>query len=200
MGMFRTVWAQLLCGRCGRLRRSGVQFKTGDDGLEDYEEGVVIPGGQDLQVGRVYEGIAERYCGSCLRGFEAELAAVSADAAATLIESGRLRLERKGSGTAIDPTGLRARGESERVTTQSGPTTDEPRILAISFRDSDHDVIWDGARIRWNDPAWSAYRDTLHGAIDAAMTELGWPGGDERFQDWAVVIDDEFRPYLGERL
>jgi hypothetical protein len=200
MGMFRTVWAHLRCGRCGRLRRSGVQFKTGDDGLEDYEEGIIIPGGHDLQVGLVYEGIAERYCGACLREFEADLALVSADAKAALMESGRLRLDGKGSGTAIDPAALRAQGKSVWAATRAGPTTEEPRILQISFGRRDYDVIWEGVRIDWRDDAWREYSAALNSAIDAAMRERGWPGGRERYQDWAVVIDDEYRPYVGERL
>jgi hypothetical protein len=200
MGMFRTVWTQLPCGRCGRLRRSGVQFKTGDDGLEDYEEGVVIPGGDDLQVGQVYEGIAERYCGPCLREFEADLALVSANATAALIENGRLRLDRKADGTAIDPAVVRAHGASVRAATKASPTTEEPRILTISFSSRDHDVIWEGVSIDWRDDAWKEYSDTLNGTVDAAMRERGWPGGRERYEDWAVVIDEEFRPYVGERL
>jgi hypothetical protein len=200
MGMFRTVWADLPCGRCGCGRRSGVQFKTGDDGLEDYEEGVIIPGGDDLQVGRVYEGITERYCGACLRDFEADLALVTADATAALIESSRLRLDGKGSGTAIDPAALRAHGTSVWAATKAGPTTEEPRILAISFGSRDCDVIWEGVHIDWRADAWKEYSDALNGAIDGAMRERGWPGGRERFRDWAVVVDEEFRPFVGEQL
>lgn len=49
MGLFDTVWAELVCAHCGEIERRDVQFKHSENALECYEIGdyvVGIPAGQ----------------------------------------------------------------------------------------------------------------------------------------------------------
>jgi hypothetical protein len=182
MGMFRTVWAELPCRKCGARFRVGVQFKTGDDGLEDYEEGVAIPPEHGLLPGQTWEGIGQRYCKDCRQQHQDDYADVEKEALASMVEAGGLVLTHKKTGDTVEASAIR---ESD-----SGGRFDTVGL----------EITWRGTRTTDNNEVWSQFYGSVKERVDAGMRERGWAAGGEQYDDWVIIIADECRPYVGERL
>jgi hypothetical protein len=94
MGMFRVLIASLPCSRCGKPRKVAVQFKTGHDDLQSYLLGQRVSRTDELPVGGRYDGIAERYCDSCLLEWRCAEEACYLETLAALAERQQIRVER----------------------------------------------------------------------------------------------------------
>lgn len=199
MGMYRTVWASIPCEHCGIVRRVGVQFKTGDDWLQDYEEGDVLAPDEGLNPADLFGGIAERHCATCHRQFEADLVRSSAEAYATLIESGRLVLRAKGASDVVDADAVRERGRERAEAVEAAAAEEEPPLLMTSFSIPDYDAIWEGKLATPLNDAWRGFHDALRENVDRKMQAHVWRAGGERFNDtYTVLVDDDLRVVVGE--
>jgi len=66
MGMFRTLYVNLSCLRCGKAIDAEVQFKTGKDDLEKYSEGDFISPSHWKNANQTYAGsCTDLYCNHC---------------------------------------------------------------------------------------------------------------------------------------
>lgn len=64
MGLFRTLWIDLTCANCYAVQRQDVQFKTGDDYLQEYQVGQEVDD-PVLPPGSEFSGCAPWYCNRC---------------------------------------------------------------------------------------------------------------------------------------
>lgn len=94
MGLFRTLWTPLACDKCGQVERADIQFKTGDDYLEDYELNDVL---DDLPPDSIFEGVAGHYCRSCDERFQQDMFDVQRELLADLVATGVVTVTRSGA-------------------------------------------------------------------------------------------------------
>ena len=162
--------------RCGHDFRAEIQFKTGCDWQESYEDGATLPRDDDLAPGDSFDGCASRYCPVCERSFRAAELAAYYDALAECVERGRLSLSRRHTTDRLTPRELRA----ERI--RGG---------------DDHPGHWDGlARFAlvWDDQAavpangpYLAFVESLDRRIDKKLRAAGWQSGRQAYRENLVV-------------
>jgi hypothetical protein len=187
MGLFRTVCATLDCTRCGASFRADVQFKTGDDWDQRYEDGEVV---SDLEAAE-HRGVTDSYCSAC----DDERAGVEVgayrDALLELASSGAIRLsiESAEAASLFEPLVAAARGRrvGELLIVPGGPPL--PAGLEVFL---DEKRVWplapgDNPWTTYQEPFWIALRTRMA----AHMMAAGFPEPD--FGHDVIVKIDEGR-------
>ena len=185
MGMFRTVHASLPCTRCGRVRPTDVQVKTGDDGMEIYSAGGTLPVDDDLLRVTIRPATVDRFCDACRTAHRRDEREAQHDALAGLIEQGRLRLSVGSSGVWLTADEARRLGRPPSADAMSTPSS----IGTVNGLWG-YVVEWDGATLSPREYGpWSEYVDRVRRAIDERLRAAGWAdGGSVRRSDLRVAV------------
>jgi hypothetical protein len=182
MGMFRSVQMDLSCQRCGRSHPAEVQFKTGKDWCEVHAVGDRV---DDLPAGEAWEGIADRFCGSCQVEHRVERERAMATVLAALVRAGQLELKLAEAEAPLTPDELMARGEEQaeaarRSSVMHGMTLVLTGLCCL--------VPGDGWTARFPTAQWLVVYEALH----EEMRRRGWPHGDDSFrEDLSVYLDGD---------
>ena len=174
MGMFRTIYAEFPCDHCNEPFRVGVQFKTGDDGLEEYQSGHRIKAEDSIEQGEVYGGIAERFCDVCFCNSLIAQDRAKFDAYIDLIKQGSLELRKQGE----DDTPLSVEAVAElrdqmladwQEQLEAGPPLADP-----TTRDDPFEIRWKGEIARGGDGPYINMMQALGPMIEQRLELAGW--------------------------
>ena len=189
MGMFRTIYAEFPCDHCNKSFRVGIQFKTGDDRLEEYQSGHRLKAEDALKQGEVYGGIAERFCDACFWNYLIAQDRAKFDAYLDLIKQGSLELRMEEGDDA--PLGAEAVAElrdrmladwQERL--EAGPPLAYP-----TSRDGPFDIRWKGEIARGGDRPYIDMMQALGPMIEQQLASAGWGRDQSEFsRDFEIHV------------
>lgn len=192
MGLYRTLFADLPCTACGVSRQAQVQFRTGQDNLEEYKAGDSVAA-EDLpfQQGRKYEASADRYCQNCANTRKAAEITAFFSTLAEFVEGGRLKLV-KGLmfKTGLSPEKLRQMG-----TLQEKNFLQKPAQTGTLFsRIEGFDIVWDNEPMKPGTPIQSNFITNVNDRIALQLQEAGWLAASGLLrEDLLVYLDTENR-------
>ena len=190
MGVYRSVYCEMTCEHCGRRHRAEIQFETGDDRQEQYEDGQRIPQDDGLAPGVSYDAVVNLFCADCDQDWHAAHQAAICETLAGFVEQGRLTLRSKDAAADHTAEGLRRLGRTTRDAVLRDPNGRHP-IAALAF----YKLTWDGGAVDFMDPAndpSAAFKKCFHGAVDDALKAAGWPlGRDSLCEDLRVAIGED---------
>lgn len=172
MGMYRTVWTEQPCLRCGMSHRNDLQIKVSEfDDLQDYEDGQRVPDDDDLEVGDEFTAWYDVYCRECLREWIAVHWNTLYKHLADYVASGEAEVRERASAeplTAVELLQLGSEGPDWQV-------TDESYLVIGSIDIYNYDVTWHG-----HPPDSDESREFVgrfYEEIDQLMQEQGWEFG-----------------------
>jgi hypothetical protein len=185
MGVYRTLFANLKCQRCGSMFRTDIQFKTGDDyQMQAYEEEQPVAAEDDLQPGS-YEGCSDRFCDPCLELWQEHEADAFINALVQLVEGGDLTVTR--SAALLKAPTVREVLETDK----------ELGIMSPGARLSRFDLVlaWKGQQVhpRSQIPPWeSEFWTVLNNAMNKELLRNEWELGCDVFrEDLEVVVHED---------
>jgi len=186
MGVYRSVEMDLACERCGRVHRTDIQFKTGEDRCQVYTIGEHVA---DLPVDEPWGGIAERWCRSCREDHWAERERAMATVVAAQVQTGQLAVKLARAKAALTADQITARGAERADAARRASTVYGSTLVLADLYFLDHDDVW-LATTRLYPSRWPA----LYQALNHELRRLGWLAGDDSFrEDLSVYLDEERR-------
>jgi hypothetical protein len=199
--MYRSIFVERTCPRCGESWEAEIQFKTGLhlDGCERYRLGEVVLADEGLKYGQTYRGSSWIYCEACSRTHRTQYESAKLGALADLIENAGFKLRKKGTDQWISASDLRAKQakvSGDRPWEEEDE--DEPGVFMIGLGNT-VDVVWDGVAATFSNQAYRELSKRVDEMIDRQLREEGWPRGIE-FIDWGltVYLDSDSRIRISE--
>jgi hypothetical protein len=188
--MYRSLYTQLPCERCGRVRRVEIQFKTGQDRCERYDVG---DRARDLEPGSAHEGCVRRFCHPCTYDYHLAESDAHHDVIAGLVESGRLAIADPCTGAPMTSAAVLRRGRFQAALLRR-IALEHMRVDPDGWPAASQQLTWDGVpldRSRFNNP--EQFRFLVHclGAVDQWMLDRGWRDGSDWLREDVTVWVDE---------
>ncbi len=201
MGLYRSILAKMSCQRCGAAFEADVQFKTGNDYLEVYNEGDAV---SDLEP-ETFQGITAAYCKYCYARWASDHFEAEREFLVFAVGSGAV--EARQATVVREKT---ARGAVELHVTPNGPpfTTEEIRRVVVppppgvfpalqsSLDVASIALFHAGERVHPRLPlsqGRSFFWDDMRDDVRRALSRRGWPLSNNHFIEVPVVVDEGHR-------
>lgn len=189
MSLYRTVYTALPCMKCGQTNTTAVQFRTGEDNLEEYQQGDVLTEPGAMRMGEHYPGTADAFCKECLQQRKREEADAFYQTLAELVESGKLKLQKGLFKKTIKLQEILQWGEESAVRFYSG----DMKIPSPFTLLGEYDLVWDGHQAKQGTPPYSILLEHLNERMAAKMRFSGWTTLNLLRDDLTVTLDENHR-------
>ena len=197
MSLLHNIWVDLKCERCGKLHETVIRINCSSE-IEDYRLGERVPDGEDLIVGKIYEGNADRYCRSCFRMWLEAQAMLSYDSLGELLEQGRVLARDPVSGVTLSKQDVLEYGrkyiEEEQVLPVTMPYFTELEL----YLDGERVILSDENPIL-GDENWVEFLDVICPLLDRKLRDHGWTEADRTSEDFLMHLDENRQIVVEDR-
>jgi hypothetical protein len=191
MSLLHNIWVDLKCERCGKIHETVIRFTCSSE-IEDYRPGERVPDGEDLIVGMIYEGNADRYCRPCYRKWGDAQAMFSYESLAELLEQGRVSARDPVSGVTLSQQDVLEYGRRYIEEEQSTCLyVTMPFFTELELFLNGEPVILSDEDPIFGDKNWEEFLEVICPLLDRRLRDDGWT--DPTWEDFLMHLDDNRR-------
>ena len=189
-GLLHWIWADLKCERCGKIHETGIRFRCSSE-IDNYRLGERVPDGEDLTVGLIYEGNADRYCQPCFQEWLESQATLSYESLAELLEQGRVSASAPSSGVTLSKQDVLEYGRRYLEEEGSFLPVTMPYFTELELFLNGEPVILSDEDPTLGDKNWDEFLEVICPMLDRKLREQGWT--DPTWEDFLMHLDEDRR-------